>query len=120
MKLAFVLLICLLRTLPTSSITCRDEQGNSVDWFVGYKLPKSFKYVYLTPNTSEWKLSKELVTDGGMLRKTYNDMFQLKNRHSAAYGMYNDQLPKDEYIEGSSEWGHLKGGVSFPMLYRTS
>lgn len=77
--------------------------------FIAYKLPASFKYVYLSPDLDDWKLSNKSVTSDGAMFHTYEAMFKLKNSDSAMYGMYNDEVPGNETRANGSSWGHMKG-----------
>ncbi|TPP64328.1 Deoxyribonuclease-2-alpha [Fasciola gigantica] len=96
------------------SLSCLDDKENPVDWFVGYKLPDGFKYVYLNPDASEWKLSENLISENGMMKNTFEQMFLLKNSTSALYGMYNDEKPPVPSVDADAHtWGHLKGAIAF-------
>lgn len=79
--------------------------------FVGYKLPDGLKYVYLNPDVSEWKLSDYLISENGMMKNTFEQMFLLKNSTSALYGMYNDEKPMALVDASAYTWGHLKGSL---------
>ncbi|CAH8858578.1 unnamed protein product [Trichobilharzia szidati] len=95
-----------------NSLSCIDDDGKEVDWFVGYKLPSSFDVVFINPEQRNWKLSSEPINSGGMMKKTYDAMYSLIGEPDAVFGMYNDEIPKinnftvDE--RDNSWWGHMK------------
>ena len=118
-SLAVVLLALGLRDSRAESLTCRDEGGKAVDWFIMYKIPllqddpsrqltTGFAYAYLTGpplssrNTivsafmgrseepSEWRLSDHLITDdASILGRTLEPMYAEAGRLS--FALYNDQ-----------------------------
>ncbi|XP_025972265.1 deoxyribonuclease-2-beta isoform X2 [Dromaius novaehollandiae] len=116
----FVLLLLLCTTaLWTAEISCRNEGGETVDWFLLYKLPKhtesenaglGLEYMYMDSLTHAWQLSKYLVNMtqsalGQTLKQLY-ETYESKN-NSIAYAIYNDEIPHSK----SYNWkkGHTKG-----------
>ncbi|XP_025913427.1 deoxyribonuclease-2-beta isoform X2 [Apteryx rowi] len=116
----FVLLLLLsIASLWAAEISCRNEDGETVDWFLLYKLPKhtegesaglGLEYMYMDSLTHAWQLSKYLVnmTQGalGQTLKQLYETYEPKN-NSIAYAIYNDEIPHSK----SSNWkkGHTKG-----------
>ncbi|NWS75181.1 DNS2B protein, partial [Crotophaga sulcirostris] len=122
-----VLLLLSSAPLWASEISCRNEDGEAVDWFVLYKLPKHTKgeipmlgleYVYMDTLAPEWQLSKYLVnmTQGALgqtlkqLYETYESEAKLcvsLQKDNIAYAIYNDEVPKSD----PDGWkrGHTKG-----------
>ncbi|CAH8858602.1 unnamed protein product [Trichobilharzia szidati] len=100
-----------------NSLSCIDDDGKEVDWFVGYKLPSSFDVVFINPDQRNWKVSSKPINSGGMMKKTYDAMYSLIGEPDAVFGMYNDEIPKinnftvDE--RDNSWWGHMKGAFAF-------
>ncbi|XP_025893838.1 deoxyribonuclease-2-beta [Nothoprocta perdicaria] len=117
----FVLLLHLSTTisLGAAEISCRNEDGNPIDWFVLYKLPKfteeesaglGLEYMYLDSLTHAWRLSKYLInmTQGGLgqtLKQLY-ETYESKN-NSVAYAIYNDEVPHSKAFNWKK--GHTKG-----------
>ncbi|GBN44978.1 hypothetical protein AVEN_140416-1 [Araneus ventricosus] len=71
---------------------CKNEDGQNVDWFVNYKIPKleqgysgtnladGTAYAYMSSNTpGRWTLSSESITsDSSMLAKTLHPVIHNK------------------------------------------
>ncbi|XP_067845931.1 deoxyribonuclease-2-beta isoform X2 [Heptranchias perlo] len=116
-RLLFFLLI--IHLSPSGAeISCRDEAGRPVDWFVMYKLPKyqihqavgmGLNYMYLDPSTDDWQRSKHLVNTtesavGRTLQQLYSTYKSKVN--DRAYFIYNDAAPSMPY---DMYHGHTKG-----------
>uniref|UniRef100_A0A8C5K5H4 Deoxyribonuclease-2-beta n=1 Tax=Jaculus jaculus TaxID=51337 RepID=A0A8C5K5H4_JACJA len=114
-----VLFLGLLGVLEAPAISCRNEAGRAVDWFVFYKLPRrqgkdfgetGLEYLYLDSATRSWRRSERLVNSSrSALGRT---LHQLHEAHTAksnntAYLMYNDGIPKS--MNYSRNYGHTKG-----------
>nr|XP_033773094.1 deoxyribonuclease-2-beta [Geotrypetes seraphini] len=115
--LSFLILIpdVLLWTPP---ISCRNEAGEPVDWFIVYKLPRykmnesagsGLDYMYLDPFSKNWELSQHLINMsqsavGQTLEQLYKSYKSQEN--NTAYMMYNDAIPSGNY---STKLGHTKG-----------
>ncbi|XP_078075114.1 deoxyribonuclease-2-beta [Mustelus asterias] len=126
MEAQYICVLFLLVTIPTSSsfadISCRDETGQPVDWFVVYKLPKhrvhqaigkGVKYLYLDPSTGNWQQSKYLVNmtesaTGRTLQQLYSTYKSKVD--DRAYFLYNDAAPLMPY---DMKHGHTKGVLLF-------
>ncbi|XP_067845930.1 deoxyribonuclease-2-beta isoform X1 [Heptranchias perlo] len=120
-RLLFFLLI--IHLSPSGAeISCRDEAGRPVDWFVMYKLPKyqihqavgmGLNYMYLDPSTDDWQRSKHLVNTtesavGRTLQQLYSTYKSKVN--DRAYFIYNDAAPSMPY---DMYHGHTKGVLLF-------
>jgi deoxyribonuclease-2 len=106
----------------TASTTCRDENGNPVDWWIILKAPylrdssnsdaaSGYGYAYADSNAPAFVLtSNRLDTNlNGALGSTLN---QIYNADSSRVGwvIYNDQTPDNK--EHTSN-GHTKGDMAF-------
>ncbi|NXK17467.1 DNS2B protein, partial [Arenaria interpres] len=123
---ALLLLLC-SAPLWAAEISCRNEDGEGVDWFALYKLPKHAKggiplvgleYMYMDTLAPQWQLGKYLInmTEGALgqtLQQLY-EMYESKakmciflQRDTIAYAIYNDEVPESN----SDGWkrGHTKG-----------
>ncbi|XP_051480870.1 deoxyribonuclease-2-beta isoform X2 [Apus apus] len=114
-------LLLLLSSTPlwAAEISCRNEDGEAVDWFALYKLPKHVKgespvlgleYMYIDTLAPQWQLGKYLINmTEGALGQTLQQLYETyeSERNSVAYAIYNDEVPQSE----SSAWkrGHTKG-----------
>ncbi|XP_028667379.2 deoxyribonuclease-2-beta-like [Erpetoichthys calabaricus] len=105
-------------------ISCKNEKGESVDWFIIYKLPKykinesvgtGLDYMYLDPTLPSWQRSRFLVNDSqGALWYTLGQLYQdhKSKSNTSAYLLYNDDPPLLDYKKNH---GHTKGTVLFDM-----
>ncbi|CAG03464.1 unnamed protein product [Tetraodon nigroviridis] len=111
-----ILLFC-SHSAYAAAISCKNEGGEPVDWFIIYKLPKykigevgsGLDYMYLDSNGSGWQMSKYLVnTSQGALFQTLNQLYvgRAFQSNSSVYAFYNDAPPVLDYIQG---YGHTKG-----------
>lgn len=102
------------------SAVCRDEKGQTVDWYVVYKLPKldsensmirtGVGYVYITNKDTKWVESEKSASDpNSLLGKTLARYYKESQRKKISFIMYND-VPPDEECEGSF-YGHSKGVI---------
>ncbi|XP_014862787.1 PREDICTED: deoxyribonuclease-2-beta-like [Poecilia mexicana] len=114
-----VLLLCF--TVGRSDISCRNEAGEAVDWFIIYKLPKfrigevgsGVEYMYLDSAAGSWRRSKFMVnTTEGAMANTLNQLYKGKvyMSNSSVYALYNDGAPQQKYIR---TYGHTKGVLLF-------
>ncbi|XP_004454456.2 deoxyribonuclease-2-beta isoform X1 [Dasypus novemcinctus] len=118
-----LLFLGLLVALGTATISCRNEEGEAVDWFIFYKLPKrqekesgktGLEYLYLDSTTRSWRKSKQLMDNtksvlGRTLQQLY-EAYDSKNNNTA-YLMYNDGVPRS--VNYSTKYGHTKGLLLF-------
>lgn len=103
------------------SLTCRDDEGKAVDWFIVYKIPllqndpskqlsSGYSYAFVagpslrkkksilsvfsrsSAGQDAWKLSDKLVTDGSSIfGQTISPLYDSSAKYS--FVMYNDQPP---------------------------
>ncbi|XP_054608262.2 deoxyribonuclease-2-beta [Nothobranchius furzeri] len=116
---ATVVMLCV--TACRTEISCRNEAGEAVDWFMIYKLPKNgigkvgsgVEYLYLDSSVGSWQTSKFLVNmSQGALGNTLNQLYKGRPymSNSSVYALYNDAPPLLKYTQ---EYGHTKGVVLF-------
>ncbi|XP_051231941.1 deoxyribonuclease-2-beta isoform X2 [Dicentrarchus labrax] len=116
-----IIITSLCSTVYSSDISCRNEDGEPVDWFIIYKLPKykigevgsGVDYMYLDSSAGSWQMSKFMVnTSQGAIGSTLNQLYTGKayKSNSSVYGLYNDAPPILDYIQG---YGHTKGLLLF-------
>ncbi|KAK2869212.1 hypothetical protein Q7C36_001083 [Tachysurus vachellii] len=115
--LIFFQVFFFLGSLCEGEISCLNEDGQPVDWFIIYKLPRYKKesvgsgvdYMYLDPSLPNWHMSKHAVnTTEGALGRTLNQLYQRYESNSLVYILYNDAPPVLEYVNNS---GHSKGAL---------
>eukprot|EP00058_Branchiostoma_floridae_P014668 XP_002600156.1 hypothetical protein BRAFLDRAFT_66664 [Branchiostoma floridae] len=92
----FWLFLCLSGAgVRAAGVSCLNEQGKPVDWFIAYKIPKISESSY------------KLVQEG--LGHVYMDA----NTKDIAYLLYDDELPNDTLAATSTSRGHTKGVLVF-------
>ncbi|XP_072516491.1 deoxyribonuclease-2-beta [Salminus brasiliensis] len=101
------------------NISCLNEEGQPVDWFIMYKLPKYKKsevgsgveYMYLDPSMLNWQMSPFAVnTSEGAVGRTLSQLYHRYKSNSSAYMLYNDAPPVLKY---QNNYGHTKGTLLF-------
>ncbi|XP_056237869.1 deoxyribonuclease-2-alpha isoform X1 [Seriola aureovittata] len=111
----------------TSPISCYNDQGEAVDWFYMYKLPKKHgskspekgeMYLLLDKGSEGWTEGKATVNDtSGALGRTVGQLYSQGKSREVAYILYNDQRPPEDFGDrwvvntGRSGGGHTKGVV---------
>ncbi|XP_028984101.1 deoxyribonuclease-2-alpha [Betta splendens] len=111
----------------TSPITCYNDQGEAVDWFYLYKLPKEHgrkhpeeegkMYLLLEKGSEGWTDGKVTVNDTtGALGRTVGQLYSQGKNTEVAYILYNDQKPPEDFGDrwednSRSREGHTKGVV---------
>lgn len=116
----FLVLLC-GSIVHSVDISCKNEAGDPVDWFVMYKLPRKkigevgtgVDYMYLDSDMESWHMSKFMVnTTQGALGKTLSQLYsgQAYESNSSVYTIYNDAPPSTKY---SVKCGHTKGMMLF-------
>ncbi|XP_032048342.1 deoxyribonuclease-2-beta [Aythya fuligula] len=114
-----VLLLLSSPSLWAAQISCRNEDGEAVDWFALYKLPKytrgedaglGLQYLYMDALMQDWQLGKYLVNmTQGALGQTLGQLYEAyeSKSNNTAYAIYNDEVPHSD----STSWkrGHTKG-----------
>uniref|UniRef100_A0A452IXF9 deoxyribonuclease II n=1 Tax=Gopherus agassizii TaxID=38772 RepID=A0A452IXF9_9SAUR len=115
----FLLLFSSIRSLWAAEISCKSEDGDPVDWFLLYKLPKyirkesprtGLEYMYMDSLTQAWQLSKFLINmTQSALGQTLNQLYEayISKNDSTAYVIYNDDVPHSKHY--SWKQGHTKG-----------
>ncbi|XP_004067916.1 deoxyribonuclease-2-beta isoform X1 [Oryzias latipes] len=117
-QIALLLFTCLV---CAADISCRNEEGNPVDWFIIYKLPKykvgevgsGVEYMYLDESVARWQMSKYMInTSQGAIANTLKQLYMGKAymSNSSVYVLYNDGPPDLKYIQA---YGHTKGVLLF-------
>ncbi|XP_029360040.1 deoxyribonuclease-2-alpha isoform X2 [Echeneis naucrates] len=126
----FLFLSLLVSFMPlggdTSPISCYNDQGEAVDWFYLYKLPrehhskspeKGEMYLIMEKGSEGWTKGKGTVNDTtGALGRTVGQLYSQRKSTDLAYILYNDQSPPDDFgdrwVDNSgSRGGHTKGVV---------
>ncbi|XP_041792093.1 deoxyribonuclease-2-beta [Chelmon rostratus] len=116
-----IIIMFLCCTVCNTDISCRNEAGEPVDWFIIYKLPRykigevgsGVDYMYLDSSVGSWQMSKFMVnTSQGALGSTLSQLYMGKayKSNSSVYALYNDAPPILDYIQG---YGHTKGVLLF-------
>ncbi|XP_062868983.1 deoxyribonuclease-2-beta [Trichomycterus rosablanca] len=114
-----LLQVFLTCSLCNGEFSCLNEEGQPVDWFIVYKLPKYKKgdvgsgveYMYLDPSVSTWQKSRYAVnTTEGAVGRTLNQLYKSYKSNSSAYMLYNDAPPDLKY---ENNYGHSKGALLF-------
>ncbi|XP_072275665.1 deoxyribonuclease-2-beta [Pyxicephalus adspersus] len=110
--------------LVSCEISCRNEDGDPVDWFIVYKLPKykinetdgtGLEYLYLDSKSQEWQLSKFLTNmTHSALGQVLQQLYQSYKSNSTGYMMYNDEPPGTKNY--TTNYGHTKGVLLFDKL----
>lgn len=114
-----VMIFCCSRS--SANISCMNEAGEPVDWFIIYKLPKyrmgdtgsGVDYMYLDSSVAKWQMSKFMINSSqGAIGSTLNQLYHEKvyKSNSSVYALYNDGPPVMKYIQG---YGHTKGVLLF-------
>ncbi|XP_033937182.1 deoxyribonuclease-2-alpha-like [Pseudochaenichthys georgianus] len=108
--MALLLTVGIVFQLSESRVTCRNDEGSEVDWYILYKLP-GLSYMYMDESTNGWKLSGNTIdSSSGTLGNTLEPLLDYYVRKTEGFGyiLYNDQL---EEKTASSSFGHSKGVV---------
>ncbi|XP_041862339.1 deoxyribonuclease-2-beta isoform X2 [Melanotaenia boesemani] len=113
--------VLLCWTVCKTDISCKNEAGKPVDWFIIYKLPRyrigevgsGVEYMYLDSSVGSWQMSKFMInTSRGAVGNTLSQLYMGKAymSNSSVYALYNDGPPIVKYIRG---YGHTKGVLLF-------
>uniref|UniRef100_A0A8C5Q767 Deoxyribonuclease-2-alpha n=1 Tax=Leptobrachium leishanense TaxID=445787 RepID=A0A8C5Q767_9ANUR len=112
------LLASLFIKTSSAAISCFGDDGQPVDWFIVYKLPKlpdqessaGMKYMYQDGASGGWVPGKSIINDTeSAVGKTVNQLYGRENTEDVAYVLYNDQPPPPE--TSNFIRGHTKGFV---------
>ncbi|XP_034085861.1 deoxyribonuclease-2-alpha-like isoform X2 [Gymnodraco acuticeps] len=114
--MALLLTVGIVFQLSESRVTCRNDKGNEVDWYILYKLPlgssNGLSYLYMDESTNGWKLSRNTIgSSSGTLGNTMKPLLDYYVRKTEGFGyiLYNDQPGNNRTV--SSSYGHSKGVV---------
>lgn len=112
-------------------LSALDEQGNPVDWWFAYKVPKmdltdhgnaatGYEYLYYDPNQDRVAMSPYLLTSGkGALDLTLQSTFD-SPADSVGWILYNDEMPEEANRHDSGSYGHTKGVIAFDVATKTA
>jgi len=102
--------------------TCIGENGDAVDMFIIYKLPrlkgytapyvsKGKGYIYMDSTSPQFRLGSKPITDENTaVGRTLNQVYNSYTNEEMAYAFYNDQNPEGRSFSSS---GHCKGALAF-------
>lgn len=103
------------------ALTCRDEDGSPVDWFIIYKLPhmrehgnplvrEGIGYFYMDANHPHFTLSeRNLTLKNHAVAHTLAGIYDNVDDSKIGYALYNDQVPGGGWSE---KFGHTKGALA--------
>ncbi|VDD94033.1 unnamed protein product [Enterobius vermicularis] len=81
-----------------AEISCRNADGEPVDWFVGYKLPKLIdtehmgnEFVYIDPLKPTWAKPEDTTSVNSTIGQTLQQYYSNENDSELFYMMYNDE-----------------------------
>ncbi|XP_053195548.1 deoxyribonuclease-2-beta-like [Scomber japonicus] len=122
-----VLVVSLLCCSSEASVSCKDENGAEVDWYILYKTPKSQEkqltgvdYVYIYPDATDnnktiSRLNTKPIDDPkGILANTLRQLIDFDNNNPTpnfGFISYSDQPPKNLKLSVDHSYGHSKGVV---------
>uniref|UniRef100_A0A8C3FBA2 Deoxyribonuclease-2-alpha n=1 Tax=Chrysemys picta bellii TaxID=8478 RepID=A0A8C3FBA2_CHRPI len=115
----FILAMALpLPRVAAGGISCYDDAGQPVDWFLAYKLPRpqhsppaeGMRYMYQDARSGGWVSGRALMNSTqSAVGRTLLQLYQ----GDTAYILYNDQPPKN-VTSSTSTRGHTKGNPPRP------
>ncbi|MFH4980824.1 hypothetical protein AB6A40_007533 [Gnathostoma spinigerum] len=103
-----------------SRISCRNNEGDPVDWFVGYKLPvtnehktslKGIEFIYAGPHSQSWTTPLNISSEQNAVGATLAQLY--KNDTSNVWIAYNDDHPGDSHSDAYR--AHAKGVLLFDV-----
>ncbi|XP_010985456.1 deoxyribonuclease-2-beta isoform X1 [Camelus dromedarius] len=130
-KTLALLFLGLFGVMKATTISCRNEEGEAVDWFTFYKLPKrqdeksretGLEYLYLDSTSRGWRRSQQLMnTTKSVLGRTLQQLYEAyaSENNNTAYLIYNDGVPKS--VTHGRKYGHTKvpeEGYDYPPTGR--
>ncbi|XP_061593143.1 deoxyribonuclease-2-alpha-like [Cololabis saira] len=99
-----------------SDVTCKNDTGHDVDWYILYKQPNlngfGSSYLYMDDTSDGWiKSGEDIDSRSGSLGRTLKPLLDFYDKKTEGFGymLYNDQ-PPPPYVAASS-FGHSKGIV---------
>jgi deoxyribonuclease-2 len=111
-------------------ISALDENGNQIDWWFAYKVPKltkdastpsttGYEYVYYDPKIGIVEKSPNVMNSGkGALNLTLNSVFN-KPDSTTGWILYNDEKPPVAKGKDEGSLGHTKGVIAFDTASKT-
>jgi deoxyribonuclease-2 len=108
-----------------------DEQGQKVDWWFMYKVPKltgapgvtsatGYEYVYYDSKVAKVAKSPNLLTDAkSALGRTLDSAFKNPSA-TTGWVLYNDEMPASADRKDNSALGHTKGVIAFDTDSKTA
>jgi deoxyribonuclease-2 len=115
-------------------VSALDENGQPVDWWFAYKVPKlnagnqggvissatGYEYVYYDPTIGKIDLSANVLTNGkGTLDLTLNSVFSRPDP-TTGWVLYNDEMPASADRKDNGALGHTKGVIAFDVETKTA
>ncbi|MFN0214218.1 MAG: deoxyribonuclease II family protein [Saprospiraceae bacterium] len=119
------------KSSASNKISALDENGNPVDWWFAYKVPKlgkdannptatGYEYIYYDPEIGKVIKSNNLLTDGkGALDLTLMGVFD-NPADTTGWILYNDEMPAEAKRKDSGSFGHTKGVIAFDTDTKTA
>lgn len=113
------------------SVAALDEDGEPVDWWFAYKVPKltknagtdsatGYEYVYYDPQVGVVGRSPHLMSSGtGALDLTLKSVFDSPDA-TTGWILYNDEMPASAKRPDDGNLGHTKGVLAFDTATRTA
>uniref|UniRef100_A0AAT9UPA4 Deoxyribonuclease II n=1 Tax=Apapanepox virus TaxID=3049969 RepID=A0AAT9UPA4_9POXV len=103
----------------TNYVTCVNEEGKMVDWYIVYKLPRykiasttGSSYVYVDSINTTWRLGNNRVeSQNSIFGRTLKPIYDSYN--NIGYVMYNDAVPESRNY--SKLFGHTKGVIAWDL-----
>ncbi|XP_072227614.1 deoxyribonuclease-2-beta-like [Leuresthes tenuis] len=113
----FILTVCLLSwSCDGTTVTCKDEKDQAVDWYILYKGPRKgtstvltgLSYLYIDPEATVKKMN-QINNPRGPLANTLKPLFRSIRSMEPSFGFisYNDQPPGAN--ANVNKFGHSKG-----------
>ncbi|XP_058865064.1 deoxyribonuclease-2-alpha-like [Acipenser ruthenus] len=125
--LLYLLFLSSLLDGAVAAVSCYNDNGEPVDWFFLYKLPRprqrpledGLRYMYLDSENQDWREGRGFINQSeGAVGRTLEQLYKLGESSEVAYVLYNDQPPrKEKERRDESKWrtgyekGHTKGVV---------
>ncbi|XP_031755912.1 deoxyribonuclease-2-beta isoform X1 [Xenopus tropicalis] len=111
----FAVLYLIAMSMVAAEISCRNEAGDPIDWFVVYKLPmlkmngstgSGLDYLYMDSTNQEWQISKfQINTTKSAVGQVLQQLYQDYDKNNTVYMIYNDAPPN---VTNSTRKGHTK------------
>ncbi len=113
------------------TLSALDENGNPVDWWFAYKIPKltqdastpsatGYEYVYYDPKIGKVDKSPYLLTEGkGAVDLTLSSVFD-NPADTTGWIIYNDEMPASVGGKDDGSLGHTKGVIAFDTASQTA